>query len=244
MTQNYRLFWCCATILPAYSQSVVTDAQENRLRDLTKVFLEENQKLNLSAFRTEENCWKGNIMDSVVALNLEEIRTAKSILDIGTGGGFPLLPLAICLPEAQCTGLDSTQKKLDAIGRIAQTLDLQNLDLLYGRAEELGHDPDLRESFDVVTARAVAPLNVLLEYAAPFTKVGGCIVAWKSLNLAKELEESLLPRAEFSCHLEGKHEYDLGGDWGKRQLLIFKKTSPLSEKYPRDTGIPKKEPLK
>ncbi|MBU2214046.1 16S rRNA (guanine(527)-N(7))-methyltransferase RsmG, partial [Patescibacteria group bacterium] len=166
-----------------------------------------------------------------------------SILDLGTGGGFPLLPLAICLPQCQLTGVDATQKKVAAVERIANALEVKNVNIIAGRAEELGHDKTYREQFDLVLSRAVAPINTLLEYCAPFTKVKGHIVLWKSMKIEQELKDSLLARAELSCHLTAQHEYELPEKFGKRQLLIFEKTFQTSEKYPREIGIPKKNPI-
>ena len=224
--------------------SMISDEQQQRLRDLQQIFLEENQKLNLSALRDEESIWIGNIGDSVAALDIDLLqRDELMILDIGTGGGFPLLPLAICKPNCKFFGLDSTQKKIDAIQRMVRALELSNVTLIAGRTEELGRDPAHRDTYDIVTARALAPLNTLLEYCMPFVKVGGHLVAWKSLKIDTELEESLLARAELSCHLTDQYEYELPGDWGKRQLLIFEKTSETDDKYPRETGTPKKTPL-
>ena len=222
----------------------ITDDQQNRLRELQKVFLEENTKLNLSAIREPDAIWIGNISDSLVALDLEIFQASDlKVLDIGTGGGFPLLPLAVCKPECKFFGLDSTQKKLDSIGRMTIALHLNNVRLITGRCEEKGRDAQHRDSYDIVTARAVAPLNVLLEYCAPFVKPGGHLIAWKSMKMDTEMEESLLARAELSCHLQQQYEYELPDDWGKRQLLIFEKTSATHKKYPRETGIPKKNPI-
>ncbi len=235
--------------------------QQQRLEELVKAFLAENASINLSAFRTPEACWIGNVLDSIAVLDVdlppspalppkgeklevgEKLAFQKNILDLGTGGGFPLLPLAICRPEWNCVGLDATQKKLHAIDRIVQTLALTNVSLLAGRSEELGHDPVHREQYDLVLSRAVAPINTLLEYCAPFTKVGGKIILWKSLTIDQELKDSLLARAELSCHLIKQYVYELPGDWGKRQLLIFEKTFITSKEYPRAIGIPKISPL-
>jgi len=223
---------------------MITEEQQQRLQDLKKVFLEENQKLNLSALRDEDAIWIGNISDSLVALDLEIFHAPDiKILDVGTGGGFPLLPLAICLPDTQFVGLDSTKKKLDAVSRMTDALGIENVRMLAGRCEEKGRDQQHRNQYDMVTARAVAPLNILLEYAAPFVKPGGHFIAWKSMKVDTELEESLLARAELSCHLNQQYEYELPGDWGKRQLLVFEKTSTTSGKYPREIGIPKLHPL-
>ncbi len=228
---------------------------EQRLHELVKFFLSENAKTNLSAFRTQESCWIGNILDSLAVLQLPSplLSAAKDgggvggggvkILDIGTGGGFPLLPLAVSLPDAHLTGMDSTQKKIDAVQRIADALGLKNVDLLCGRAETLGHHPRYREQFDIVTARAVAEVNVLLEYASPFVKPQGKIILWKSMNIDRELHDSATSQKELRCKLVTQHVYELPGDFGKRQLLIFEKTGKISGNYPRAVGVAKKKPV-
>lgn len=219
---------------------------QNQLKKLTALFLEENAKLNLSAFRTEEDCWHGNVLDSLAALELPYFANAEartSVLDIGTGGGFPLLPLAIAYPHVRYTGLDSTQKKIDAIRRIVTGMGLTNVELLCGRTEEMGCENEYRETFDIVTARALAPLNTLLEYASPFVKPKGHIVCWKSMQVEQELKDSLLARAELSCQLSAQHTYVLPDKWGQRQLIVFEKRGPIASTYPRAVGIPKKSPL-
>ncbi len=221
---------------------------EEELHRLTQIFLEENSKINLSALRTEEQCWNGNILDSLAFLDLlPKLSTNQrvKILDMGTGGGFPLLPLAICLPDAQLVGLDSTQKKIDAVQRIIDPMKIRNAQLIAGRAEEIGHHPHYREQFDIVTSRAVAEINVLLEYCSPFVKPGGTIVLWKSLTVEQELEESKQAQVQLYVPFSESYRYTLPGDWGERQLLVFRKgLSPLPKKFPRDVGVPKKDPLK
>lgn len=226
---------------------------KQRLRELVSDFLQENSKINLSAFRTSEQCWIGNVLDSLSALDMEPLSSHArnpnpnpnplTILDLGTGGGFPLLPLAICLPQCTFTGMDATGKKMDAVRRIIEALHLTNCTVITGRSEEMGHDPKFREKYDVVLARAVAPVNVLLEYCAPFAKVGGKVILWKSMQIEEELTESLLARAELSCHLKEHYRYTLPESWGERQLVIFEKTFKTSGKYPRGVGMPKKSPL-
>jgi len=260
-------------IAEPYHIPVLPPALEPKLRNLVQLFLEENAKVNLSAFRTEEQCWAGNVLDSLAALELplfaswrsspppledpersrrtgegsgerENTQQTKTIMDVGTGGGFPLLPLAMALPEAQLTGLDATQKKVEAVGRMVHVLGLGNVRVVAGRAEEEGRKPEEREQYDVVTSRAVAETSVLLEYTSPFAKPGGHIILWKSMTIDKELEESLLARAELSAHLVAQHVYELPGNWGKRQLLVFEKGGSLHEKYPRPVGVPSKKPLR
>mgnify|MGYP001617498329 FL=1 len=226
------------------------------------VFLEENSKINLSAYRTEEACWIGNILDSLAFLELSFVSppfprlpseawakegTGEGLgvraLDLGTGGGFPLLPLAIALPEYQFTGIDATQKKIAAVNRIIERQNITNARALPGRAEDLGRDPLHREKYDIVLSRGLAKLSTLLEYCAPFAKTGGKIVLWKSLNILEELAESAPAEKELRCRLLLQHRYALPGDFGERQLLVFEKGAPIPKKYPRGVGIPSKNPL-
>ncbi|MDD5103500.1 MAG: 16S rRNA (guanine(527)-N(7))-methyltransferase RsmG [Candidatus Peribacteraceae bacterium] len=234
---------------------MITEEAQHRLEALCNAFLEENAKLNLSAFRTREACWTGNILDSVAALEVEPLRSFPHaptpyalrphprFLDLGTGGGFPLLPLALCLPQCTFVGMDATQKKIAAVERIVTALGIANVTLVCGRSEELARDSAHREQYDVVLCRAIAEINVLLELAAPFAQVGGFILCWKSLKIEQELKDSLLARSELSCQMEKSYEYDLGGTWGRRQILVFRKRAKTREKYPREVGEPKKHPL-
>lgn len=218
-----------------------------RLRELMRVFIKENANINLSALRTEEACWIGNIQDSLAFLDrpfCAELNAQNAtLLDVGTGGGFPLLPLAITMPQMRCTGLDTIRKKVDAVARIARELKLTNVSTVAERAEVLGQDKKYREHYDVVTSRAVAPLNVLLEYCSPFAKKGGLIALWKSVHIEEELQQSERAQRVLACELKEQHRYGLPGDFGVRQLLIFKKTAALPDEFPRKVGMPKKEPL-
>lgn len=220
---------------------------EFRLRRLVTVFLEENKKLNLSAFRTEEHCWVGNVLDSIAVIEactqVRGVSKPTTLIDIGTGGGFPLLPLAVTWPETRCIGIDSIAKKISAVRRIASALELKNVMLLSGRVEELASSDDYRETADMVTARAVAPLPVLLEYAVPLLKVGGVCAFWKSSRIADELSSSASAQKILSAPLLGEFDYELPGGFGKRIILFFKKTAATKADYPRKTGIPKSKPL-
>lgn len=222
----------------------LSPALESRLQDLLRVFLEENGKLNLSALRTEETCWIGNILDSLAFLDAGiDLPAGSALLDLGTGGGFPLLPLAIARPDIHCTGLDAVGKKIRAVERIAAALTLKNARTVGGRSEERARETAHRERYDVVTSRAVAPLSILLEYASPFARTGGLIVLWKSLHIEEELAASTNAQRILRCPLERAHRYALPGDWGERQLLLFRKTGATPKEYPRTVGMAKKMPL-
>ena len=226
---------------------MISPEKEKELRTLVDVFLAENAKLNLSAFRTQDHCWVGNVLDSLSFLKacgaVRGLEIPTRLLDIGTGGGFPLLPLGVCLPDTHCVGMDATAKKIDAVGRIVTAMGIKNIELICGRTEELAHQKELRGTFDIVTARAVAPLAVILEYAVPFLKVGGHCVFWKSSKVADELTSSAVAQRLLHASFVGTFEYELPGDWGKRLLVVFKKNAGTSPEYPRDNGVPKTRPL-
>ena len=219
----------------------------SKLRKLVTVFLEENKKLNLSAFRSEEHCWVGNVLDSIALFGaFDEVKglvPPRTLIDIGTGGGFPLLPLAICSPDMACIGIDSTQKKIDAVQRIVDAMHLTNVRLSCGRIEELAHQKEYRESADLVTARAVAPMPVLLEYAVPLLKVGGFCAFWKSSKIADELQSSATAQKLLGISFAGTYAYELPSDFGARLIIFFRKNKPTGKEYPRKTGVPKGKPL-
>ncbi len=229
---------------------MITPLREQRLKELVTAFLIENKKLNLSAFRTDEHCWIGNVLDSISFLSIAETVLGRNweeqpvrLLDLGTGGGFPLLPLSIVLPNAKCVGVDAVQKKVDAVQRIVTGMNLKNVELICQRSERLAQAPEFRGMYDVVTARAVAPISVLLEYMIPFLKVHGRCVLWKSKHIADELRMSTAATKELRAKLIESYTYDLPGDWGQRTLLVFEKVAPTPNEYPREVGVPKHKPL-
>ena len=124
------------------------------------LFLAENARLNLSAYRTEEQCWHGNILDSIVGIHQAEFGRMAHVMDLGTGGGFPLLPLAILFPYTRFTGIDATRKKIDAVEDISQKLGLTNVDLVVGRAGELGRNDSFPGQFDFLIIKTSSTLFI------------------------------------------------------------------------------------
>lgn len=227
-----------------YMQWIFTSDVGQKLQQLCNVFLEKNAQINLSALRTEEQCMIGNIYDSLGAEQyVSQYVAQQKILDIGTGGGFPLLPLALLFPQHQFFGLDSIQKKLHAISDIALKLKLNNVQFICSRCEIAGQKKQYREQFSIVTARAVAPLNVLLEYMSPFVEVGGVALCYKSIHIAAEQESSRNAQNVLGLELEDTITYTLPKDFGERQILLFRKKKSLHKQYPREVGICKKTPL-
>jgi len=210
----------------------------NYLLELLKI----NEKINLTAVRDPEEAAVKHIVDSLVvekAFGIEDRR----ILDLGTGGGFPGVPLAVACGGREVALLDSKKKKLNVIETIAGKLDINNLTFLPQRAEEASKEERLRESSDVCVARAVAELRVLLEIAVPLVKLKGKIIAMKDAeSVAEEMRLSKTAIQTMGVELTEQHEYTLDGIH-KRALLVFVKKKETSTKYPRRMPAILKRPL-
>ena len=182
--------------------------------------------------------------ESLALLPLVGELRARLLLDLGTGGGIPGVPLACVRNDLHVTLLDATRKKLDAVGRIVAELELSNVETLWGRAETLARDETQREQYDAVTARAVAKLPTLVEYAAGFVRPGGQCWFAKSLDAA-ECEVKEARRAAGQCALQyvKTHRFRLPGECGERAVVIYEKRGPLRKDLPRSPGRPRSTPL-
>ncbi len=193
-----------------------------------------NERFNLTAIKDEKDFAIKHIVDSLTAAKF--VPKGAKLLDIGAGAGFPSVPLAVALPNVEVTALDATSKKANFIAEAAKELRLDNLRAVCGRAEE---QTAMFEKFDVVTARAVASLNILLELSAPMLKTGGVFIAYKSDE--SELENVKTALAKLNMRLKDKVSLLLEDN--RRALLLFEKTAPTPKIYPRRYGIIKKSPL-
>lgn len=214
--------------------------KEEKLNLLCELLLEYNKRVNLTALNTKDDVYAKHIADS--AKLLPYLQGKKKLLDVGCGGGFPSLPVAILDKSINVTSMDSTKKKLDFVIYAKERLGIKNTDVLCGRAEELCKG-GLRQSFDAVTARAVASLPVLCELCIPYVKVGGEFLAMKTD--VKELQSAYNAAAlTGACH-EKSFEYKLvcGEEEAERCIIVFKKTKQTPEKYPRKYTIIKSHPL-
>lgn len=187
------------------------------------------------------------VLDSVMAPGLPELLGEK-VLDLGSGGGFPGLLLALVRPKASVTLLDSVARKGQVALEAAQSAGIGNIDILTGRAEDLAREKAHRASYDSVTAKAVAPLPVLLELSIPFLKLGGRVLAYKGPGAEKEIEEASRAMKLLGCRLEQSIDYSLpcletGEGPFERRILVILKEKPTLPAYPRKAGTPKKSPL-
>lgn len=166
----------------------------------------------------------------------------QAVLDIGIGGGFPGVPIIIAYPQLKLCAVDSVGKKTDFISKLSQELGLNDsIEIINSRAEEVIKQHDKRENFDIAVSRAVSRLNILLEYTLPFVKVGGFFIAYKAKTFKEEIEEAKQALAILGGEVIKIANYTLSDE--ERNLILVKKIKPTSEKYPRKTGIPAKNPL-
>lgn len=222
----------------------VSEAEYARLARFVQYLLEENERLNLIAVHTAPEVWRGHVCDSLALVPWLRQHEAARLLDLGSGGGLPGVPLACACDQVNVTLVDATGKKVAAVQRIITRLELANARALSGRAETLAHAPGYREAFDAVTARAVATLPVLLEYAAGFVRVGGHCWFFKSATAAS-VETALAKSAAQACGLRHADtlRYQLPGDVGARVLIGYRKEGALEEHLPRPPGRARKQPL-
>lgn len=224
----------------------LTDKQASELEKYVDLIKETNAKFNLVSKSALENLYEEHIADSLSfgLLDLDDYNLTPefSLIDIGSGGGFPAIPIAILYPESVVACLDSVGKKMNFLKEVSEKLS-RKLDIQNDRIENLARDKKYRELFDIVTARALSGLNVLLEYSIPFLKVGGILVAYKTQADADEIDKLQNVCKILGCEVDKIHYYDLDGKDLKRCLIVFRKTKPTNDKYPRSVGSPAKNPL-
>ncbi|WP_099207857.1 16S rRNA (guanine(527)-N(7))-methyltransferase RsmG [Urinicoccus timonensis] len=204
--------------------------------------LEKNKVMNLTAITEDEEFNIKHFLDSLSLLKLEEIQGAKRILDLGTGAGFPGVPLKIAKKDLDITLLDSLKKRIDFLNESIEDMGLEGIRGIHARAEELSRKDDYREAFDLVTSRAVANLATLYEYCLPFVKVGGYMVAMKGPDIEGELKEGQAALKALGGELVEVKKVDLPQDI-EHTLVLVKKVKATPKKYPRAGGKPRKNPI-
>ena len=219
-----------------------TDDNIRKFYDLTVKMVETNKVMNITALTTVDKIIPLHYADCVKAAAL--IPQNATVADIGCGGGFPILPLAIVRPDLKLVGIDSTEEKIRYVQNTADELRL-SVTAISGRAEDLAKQTDYRDHFDVVISRAVARLNVLDELCIPFVKVGGRFIALKGAAGQEELSEAMNGIQKLGGQLQGTDEYSLftADDEEKRVMVRIDKISATPKEYPRAFGVIKKKPL-
>jgi len=214
-----------------------------------KIFLDElntwNQKINLTALKEPEHIALGHFADSLSVMTVDEVFNAKSIhaIDIGTGAGFPGIPLKIVHPDWHMTLLESISKKCDFLRAAVGAMELNRVTIIAERSEVLGHQVEHREKYDIAFTRALSSLSTLIEYALPLLKVGGCLIAHRGRTAADEAARVNVALEQLGGEVGGVHHYELAGLAGSRALVVVRKVKPTSKHYPRRIGVAAKRPL-
>lgn len=217
----------------------ISDEKIQALEQLYTLFCGYNAKINLSAIRDRDGIWKKHFLDSLLVTNFFDL-SGNRVLDLGSGGGFPALPLAIFYPDIEMVALDSVGKKMKVVQAMADHLNLR-VKTVHDRIEIAGQDKQFREQFDTVIARALAPWPVLLEYALPFVKKGGRFIAYQGPSIKKEL----LAYKGLEKRLGGEIEavFTDSIEDMERVFVSVKKIGPCAKKFPRGNGEPRISPL-
>ena len=199
-----------------------------------------NEVMNLTTVTEEREMWIKHFLDSI--LGAELFPSCAKCLEVGSGGGFPSLPLKIFRDDLSFTLVESTGKKCEYLKDACKKLELKGVEVVSARAEELSRDGKYRESYDAVTARAVARLNTLCEYCLPFVKVGGIFIAYKG-DAKEELKEASNAIKILGGKIKAVKEYELPDGSGSRNIIVIEKVSSTPSKYPRGNGKERKKPL-
>lgn len=216
------------------------EEQIQKFYSYMNLLLEWNEKMNLTAITDPNEIILKHFVDS---LTIEKyVEEGKKVIDVGTGAGFPGIPLNIVNDEANITLLDSLNKRINFLQEVIKELNLQNINAIHARAEEFAKNKGQRESYDIATSRAVAPLNVLLEYLLPLVKVNGSCICMKGSNI-EEIDNARNALKELGGEIEKIEKITLPESEITRNIIIVKKVKNTPIKYPRKAGTPSKEPL-
>ncbi len=220
-----------------------TDRQIRQFIQFYNLLVEWNKKMNLTTLTEPMEVVIHHFLDSASCARTTQYEKCSKIVDLGTGAGFPGIPLSILYPEKHFTLVDSLAKRINFLKVVSETLGLQNVELVHARAEDAARKVEYRESFDGVVSRAVAALPVLLEYTVPFLKVNGWFICQKGPKWQEELKESEGAIKNLSVTLEEVISVVIPNTDLSHQVMVFKKDKETPDKYPRKAGTPGKKPL-
>jgi 16S rRNA (guanine527-N7)-methyltransferase len=228
------------------ARSLGIELDERQLEQFERYYrllIEWNEKMNLTGITERVAVYEKHFYDSLTVALAVELGGGESLADIGSGAGFPSIPLKIAFPELKVTIVDALAKRVRFLEEVAAQLDLKEVLCLHGRAEDVARLPEHRDQYEVVTARAVARLAGLNELCLPFARTGGVFVAMKGSDVWDELDESTYSLGKLNARLRDTIQLALPNEQAERHLVVIAKTGPTPRPYPRKAGVPLKTPL-
>lgn len=220
----------------------LTEKQVEQFTKFYQKMIEVNQSMNLTAITEEDEVIEKHFIDSVSCSRIVDMTKIRNIIDLGTGAGFPGIPLKILYPEISFTLIDSLNKRIKFLKEVIEELGLEKIQAVHGRAEDLARKPEYRASFDLCVSRAVANLSTLSEYCIPFVRVNGYFVSYKAGKGLEEIKSSENCMKLLGSKIEEVKEFALGEE-NQRILIKIKKCKGTGKQYPRKAGTPSKNPL-
>ena len=220
---------------------ILSEIQLEQFSDYYDMLIEKNKVMNLTAITEFDDVLEKHFLDSVNIFRFMDLTEKKTIIDIGTGAGFPGIPLKIVFPNLDIVLADSLNKRINFLNEVIDKLGLTEITAIHGRAEDLARDPNYREYFDIALSRAVANLSTLSEYCLPFVKLGGMFISYKSGECDLEVSNSKSAIHLLGGKLSSVEKYELGDN--SRSFVFIIKSMATSKKYPRKAGMPSKSPL-
>lgn len=223
---------------------VLNDKQIQQFEQYYNILVEWNKVMNLTAITEYEEVVEKHFLDSLTIVNAINMEKIETLIDVGTGAGFPGIPLKIAFPHLKVTLLDSLNKRIKFLNEVIDLLELDNIKTIHGRAEDYAKQAEYREQYDICVSRAVANLATLSEYCLPYVKVDGLFVPYKSGEIDEELKSSEKAVSILGGKVEEVVKFQLPGTDIGRSFVKIHKIKETKKKYPRKAGMPTKEPLK
>lgn len=222
----------------------LSEKQLHQLSEYYELLIQWNKVMNLTGLTEYEDVYEKHFLDSLSLIKVIDLQKTKKVIDIGTGAGFPGIPIKIAYPHLQITLLDSLKKRIGFLNEVVKKLGLEKVETIHGRAEDFAKDKQYRESYDLGVSRAVADLSVLSEYCLPYVKVGGSFISYKSDAAEEEIEKSEPAIQTLGGKIEKVVKFQLPETKIGRSFVRIDKIEATPDKYPRKAGVPLKKPLK